>query len=61
MGHRHIHGELTKLAIAVSPSTALEIPRAAGIDPPPRRAGSTPARGSGTNLTFGRERSADVR
>jgi putative transposase len=40
-GYRRIHGELTKLAIAVAPSTVWKILRAAGIDPAPRRAGPT--------------------
>jgi putative transposase len=40
-GHRRIHGELTKLGIAMSPSTVWEILRAAGIDPAPRRTGPT--------------------
>ena len=38
-GQRRIHGELTKLGIAVAPSTVWEILRAAGIDPAPRRSG----------------------
>jgi putative transposase len=40
-GYRRIHGELTRLGIAVAPSTVWEILRAAGIDPAPRRAGPT--------------------
>jgi putative transposase len=40
-GYRRIHGELTKLGLAVSPSTMWEILHAAGIDPAPRRSGPT--------------------
>ncbi len=40
-GYRRIHGELTKLGVAVAPSTVYEILRAAGIDPAPRRDGPT--------------------
>jgi putative transposase len=40
-GYRRIHGELTKLGVAVAPSTVYEILRAAGIDPAPRRTGPT--------------------
>jgi hypothetical protein len=32
-------GDLAKLGVAVAPSTVWEIPRAAGIDPAPRRSG----------------------
>ena len=38
-GYRRIHGELSKLGVAVAPSTVYEILRAAGIDPAPRRDG----------------------
>ena len=38
-GYRRIHGEPTKLGLAVAPSTAYEILRATGIDPAPRRNG----------------------
>jgi putative transposase len=40
-GYRRIHGELTKLGLAVAPSTLWEILHAAGIDPAPRRSGPT--------------------
>jgi transposase InsO family protein len=40
-GYRRIHGELTKLGLAVAPSTVWEILHAAGIDPAPRHAGPT--------------------
>jgi putative transposase len=40
-GYRRIHGELTKLGLAVAPSTVWEILHAAGIDPAPRRPGPT--------------------
>ena len=40
-GYRRIHGEVTKLGLAVAPSTVWEILRAAGIDPAPRRSGPT--------------------
>ena len=38
-GYRRIHGEPTKLGLAVAPSTVWEILHAAGIDPAPRRSG----------------------
>ena len=38
-GYRRFHGELTKLSVAVAPSTVWKIPHAAGIDPAPRRTG----------------------
>jgi hypothetical protein len=41
LGHRRIHGELTKLGIAVAPSTVWKILHATDIDPAPRRAGPT--------------------
>jgi putative transposase len=40
-GRRRVHGELTKLGIAVAPFTVWKILHAAGIDPAPRRAGPT--------------------
>ena|SRR5487761_795153 len=40
-GYRRIHGEVTKLGLAVAPSTVWEIMHAAGIDPAPRRSGPT--------------------
>jgi hypothetical protein len=40
-GYRLVHGEATKLGVTVAQSTVWEILRAAGIDPAPRRAGST--------------------
>jgi transposase len=40
-GYRRIHGELTKLGLAVAPSTVWENLHAAGIDPAPRRSGPT--------------------
>ena len=38
-GYRRIHGELTKLGLAVAPSTVWKILRAAGIDPALCRSG----------------------
>jgi putative transposase len=40
-GYRRIHGEQTKLGLAVAPSTVWEMLHAAGIDPAPRRPGPT--------------------
>src|ERR1035438_4872626 len=40
-GYRRIQGELTKLGLAVAPSTVYEILRAAGINPAPHRSGPT--------------------
>ena len=40
-GYRRIHGELTKLGLAVAPSTVWEILHAAGIGPAPRRSDPT--------------------
>jgi transposase len=39
--YHRIHGELTKLGLALAPSTVWEILHAAGIDPAPRRSGPT--------------------
>ena len=41
MGDRRIHGELASLGVKVAASTAWEILKNAGIDPPPRRSGLT--------------------
>ena len=40
-GYRRIHGELTKLGLAIAPSAVYEILRAVGIDTAPRRNGPT--------------------
>ena len=40
-GYRRIHGELAKLGLTVGPSTVWAILHAVGIDPAPRRSGST--------------------
>ena len=40
-GYRRIHGEVTKLGLAIAPFTVCEILHAAGIDPAPRRSGPT--------------------
>ncbi len=40
-GYRRVHGELTKLGVAVAPSTVWQILHAAGVDPAPRRSGPT--------------------
>src|ERR1019366_8738755 len=40
-GYRRIHGELAGLGVKVTPSTAWEILKNAGIDPAPRRTGPT--------------------
>ena len=40
-GYRRIHGELTKLGLAVTPSTVWQILQAADIDPASRRSGPT--------------------
>jgi putative transposase len=40
-GYRRVHGELTKLGIAVAPSTVWKILHTAGLDPAPRRIGPT--------------------
>lgn len=40
-GYRRIHGELTGLDTRLAPSTVWKIPKDAGIDPSPERAGQT--------------------
>jgi putative transposase len=40
-GYRRIHGELTKLGVAIAPSTICEVLGAAGTGPAPRRDGPT--------------------
>jgi putative transposase len=40
-GYRRIQGELKRLGIAIAPSTVWSILRESGIDPAPRRAGSS--------------------
>jgi transposase InsO family protein len=40
-GHRRIHGELAGLGIRLAPSTVWETMKKTGLDPAPRRAGST--------------------
>jgi hypothetical protein len=40
-GHRRIQGELGRLGYQIAHSTAWEILKKAGIDPPPRRDGPT--------------------
>jgi hypothetical protein len=40
-GYRKIHGELAGLGITVAPSTAWRILKSAGIEPAPRRNGTS--------------------